>query len=59
MVDYGELSSACVRLSCNADTSGQAHYGHCLHCGAHIGAQSAGEWAGAVKAPCPQCGRAW
>lgn len=59
MTDLEELPSTCVRLSCSADTTGQAHHGHCLHCGAHIGARSAGEWAVAVKAPCPQCGRPW
>ena len=60
MVDFGELpASTCVKTVCNADTTGKTHYGHCLHCGTHIGARSAGEWAAAVKAPCPQCGRVW
>ena len=57
MADFGELPSTCIRRSCNADATGQAHYGHCLHCGAHIGARAAGEWAVTMKSPCPQCGR--
>ena len=49
----------CVRRSCDEDTTGQAHYGHCLNCGRHIGARIGREWAQLVKAPCPTCVKAW
>ena len=33
--------------------------GHCVHCGAHVSADTAKEWKMAVRAPCPRCGRPW
>ena len=41
------------------DVQNQRAWGHCLHCGRHIGAVTWGAWAKVVKTPCPGCGRAW
>lgn len=49
----------CSNGSCGAETAGQRHYGHCVHCGHHIGAQTSKAWSRKVKQPCPHCGRPW
>ena len=33
--------------------------GHCVHCRAEITATTPKQWAKAVEAPCPRCGRPW
>ena len=52
-----QLSPTACR--CGEETTGQVSFGHCLHCGAHVGARTRGEWSRLVKAPCPRCGRPW
>ena len=49
----------CPEVTCTVDVTAQRHYGHCLHCRAHIGATTAKAWSRAVKARCPECGRPW
>ena len=49
----------CQDATCKADATGQKHYGHCVHCRAHIGARTATQWSCLVKRPCPSCGRPW
>ena len=45
--------------NCEADTTGETHFGHCIHCGHHIGARTDREWTAAVRARCPSCNRPW
>ena len=49
----------CQTRDCDADTTGQRHYGHCVHCGQHVGGRTAKQWHVLVRRPCPECGRPW
>lgn len=51
------LTVLCPR--CGVDMTGDRHAGHCIHCGAHIGARSSAEWSRKVRQPCGRCGRPW
>ena len=49
----------CPRQNCDIDVTDHRHYGHCMHCGHHIGSRTSKSWSALVKRPCPRCGRPW
>ena len=52
-------AAKCPRANCDADTASQQGFGHCLHCGHHIGATNPTDWTKAVRAKCSKCRRNW
>lgn len=47
----------CLGLAAEDLADDNQYGGRCLHCGAHITAQSGAAWRRAVRRPCPHCGR--